>query len=74
MVDLDAYAADCRVYGHVDLGEGRMSDELNNTLELHIEDALLEDLGDGHVVAMPELMENYALLSRADREAMPHAG
>ena len=62
MVDLDAYAADCRVYGHVDLGEGRMSDELNNTLELHIEDALLEDLGDGHVVAMPELTVEHGEL------------
>jgi len=51
----DAYAADCRVYGHVELVEARLSDHLNSTLELHIRDAQLEDLADGHVVAMPEL-------------------
>ena len=55
MVDLDAYAADCRVCGYVELGEGRLSDQLNSTLELHIRDARLEGLADGHVVEMPEL-------------------
>ena len=56
MVELDAYAADCRVYGYVELGEGRLSDQLNSTLELHIRDARLEGLADDHVVEMPELM------------------
>lgn len=55
MVEFDAYAADCRVYGHVELAEGRLSDQLNHTLELHIRDARLVGLADGHVVAMPEL-------------------
>ena len=55
MIELDAYAADCRVHGQVEFGEGRLSDQLNRTLELHIRDARLEDLGDDHVVAMPEL-------------------
>jgi hypothetical protein len=55
MIELDAYAADCRVHGQVEFGEGRLSDQLNRTLKLHIRDARLEDLADGHVVAMPEL-------------------
>jgi hypothetical protein len=55
MVEFDAYAVDCRVYGQVKLGEGRLSDELDRTPKLLIRDARLEDLSDGHVVAMPEL-------------------
>jgi hypothetical protein len=55
MVELDAYAVDCRVYGQIELGDGRLSDELDRTAELLITDARLEDLVDGHVVEMPEL-------------------
>lgn len=55
MAELDAYAADCRLYGQFELVEGRLSDQLNRTPELLIRDARLEDLVDGHVVAMPEL-------------------
>jgi hypothetical protein len=55
MVELDAYAADCRVWGQVDLAEGRFSDFLNNTSELQILDAHIEGLADGHVVTMPFL-------------------
>jgi len=52
---VDAYAADCRLFGHVDLGDGRLTDLLNATPELHIADARLESLADGHVVETPEL-------------------
>jgi hypothetical protein len=55
MVELDAYAADCRLYGHIELAEGRMSDQFNDTSELLVLNARVEDLGDGHVVDMPEL-------------------
>jgi hypothetical protein len=55
MVEIDAYAADCRVYGQVELDADRLSDQLDRTLELLIQDARLQDLADGHVVAMPEL-------------------
>jgi hypothetical protein len=55
MVQLDAYAADCRVWGQVELVEGRISDQLNNTAQLQILDAHIEDLADGHVVTMPQL-------------------
>ena len=55
MIEFDAYAADCRVYGQVELVEGRLSDQLNRTEAIHIRDAQLEDLGDGHVIAMPAI-------------------
>jgi hypothetical protein len=55
MVELDAYAADCRLYGQIDLAEGRMSDQFNDTAELLVLNARVQDLGDGHVVDLPEL-------------------
>jgi hypothetical protein len=55
MVEIHAYAADCRVHGRVEFGEGRLSDQLNQTPELLIRDARLEGLADGHVVAISEL-------------------
>jgi hypothetical protein len=56
VLDLDAYAADCRLFfGRIDLGDGRLTDRLNATPELRIEDARLESLDDGHVVETPEL-------------------
>ncbi len=55
MIELEAFATDCRVYGHVELGDQRMTDALNAASELRIRDARLEALSDGHVVEMPEL-------------------
>jgi hypothetical protein len=55
VVEFYAYAADCRLHGQVELVEARLSDQLNSTGEVLIRDAELEDLADGHVVAMPEL-------------------
>jgi hypothetical protein len=55
VVDFDAYALDCLVHGTVELGDGRLSDQLNRLLELVIRDPRLEDLADGHVVSLPEL-------------------
>lgn len=55
VIELDAYAADCRLFGLVDLEEGRLTDLLNATLELPIRDARLESLADGHVVEASEL-------------------
>jgi hypothetical protein len=55
VVEFDAYAADCRAFGQVELGVGRLSDELDRAPELVVRDVRLEDLADGHVVAMPEL-------------------
>jgi hypothetical protein len=59
MIALDAYAADCRVYGQVDIGESRMTDALNASPVLHIQDARVESLENGRVVEMPELSVAY---------------
>ena len=55
MVESDAYAADCRVHGQIEVGEGRLSDQLNRTPELLIRDARLEGLDDGQLVDMSEI-------------------
>ena len=55
MIDLDAYAADCRLFGRVDIGDGRLTDFLNATPELSIRGASLESLDDGHLTEIPEI-------------------
>ena len=59
MIALEAYAADCRVYGQVDIGESRMTDALNASPILHIQDARMESLENGRVVEMAELSVAY---------------
>ncbi|HZL32851.1 MAG TPA: hypothetical protein VFC81_02605 [Verrucomicrobiae bacterium] len=56
MIEMDAYAADCRLFGLVDLGEARLTDILNGTSELRLREARLESLADGHVMEAPELI------------------
>jgi len=71
MIELEAYAADCRLFGRLDLGDGRLTDLLNATPELRIRDARLESLADGHVVEAPELAvarhELYAVVASGPR-------
>ena len=69
MIALEAYASDCRLFGSVDLGDGRLTDLLNASPELRIHDARLESLADGHVVETPEL-----LLARDELCAVVAAG
>jgi hypothetical protein len=52
---LVAWAGDCRLRGEVELGEGRLSDQVNERDLLTFFGATLEALGDGHEVAMDEL-------------------
>ena len=52
---LVAWAGDCRVRGEVDLGEGRLSDQVNEGDLLTFFGATLEALEDGHEVAVDEL-------------------
>jgi hypothetical protein len=52
---LVAWAGDCRVRGEVDLGDGRLSDEVNEGDLLTFFAATLEAIEDGHVVAVEEL-------------------
>jgi len=55
VLDVDAYAADCRLFGRADLGDGRLTDKLNATRELNIEGVRLESLDDGHAVDADEI-------------------
>jgi len=55
MIDFEAYSGDCRLHGRLELGEGRLTDLLNTTPELHVLDARLESLADGRVVDLPEV-------------------
>lgn len=50
-----AWAGDCVVKGSVDLGEGRLSDQVNELEVVTFFDATLQALDDGHVVAVDEL-------------------
>jgi hypothetical protein len=50
-----AYAGDCVVRGEVELGEGRLSDEVNSRDLLMFRTATLEALADGHQVQLDEL-------------------
>jgi hypothetical protein len=52
---LVAWAGDCRVRGEVDLGEGRLSDQVNEGDLLTFFAATLEALEDGHEVVVDEL-------------------
>jgi hypothetical protein len=59
VLDFDAYAADCRLFGHLEPGDGRLTDLLNATQELRIMDVRLESLEDGHVVEIPEIVVSF---------------
>jgi hypothetical protein len=71
MVEIEAYAADCRVFGKTDAGDGRLTDLLNGARELRIEDVRLKSLSDGHILEMPELTvgwdELYAVVAAGPR-------
>ena len=71
MIELDAYAADCRLFGRLDPGDGRLSDLLNASAELQISDARIESLLDDRVVSYPDLdvplNELYAVVATGIR-------
>ena len=53
-LNIVAYAADCRVFGRLELDVERMSDLLNGAQTYDLSEAVFESLDDGHRVAMPE--------------------
>jgi hypothetical protein len=55
VIALDAYAADCRLYGQVEIGGARMTDALNASPVLRVQDARLESLNDRRIVELPEV-------------------
>jgi hypothetical protein len=56
VIDFDAFAADCRLRGRLDLTGPRMTDLLNAAPGLTVVDARLESLEDGHEVQVPEVV------------------
>ncbi len=59
---LVAWAGDCVVRGDVSIGEGRLSDHVNQVELLTFFGATLDSLDDGHQVAVDELeVERYEL-------------
>jgi hypothetical protein len=52
---LVAWAGDCVVRGSIDVGDGRLSDQVNELDLLTFFDATLEALDDGHLVRVDEI-------------------
>jgi hypothetical protein len=82
VTELNAFAADCRLMGEVALGEGRLTDLLNELEDVRIVDAHLESLDDGHVATLDVLVvsrdELFAVVAgeprgSADRRLHTHA-
>jgi hypothetical protein len=59
MIALDAYAADCRVHGQIDIGDARMTDVLNTSPKLTIQNTRLESLNNRRVLELSELTVEY---------------
>src|SRR6266566_2009522 len=54
LLNIVAYAADCRVLGRLELEAERISDLLNDAQTYELSDAVFESLEDGHRLEMPE--------------------
>jgi hypothetical protein len=59
---LVAWAGDCMVRGSVELGEGRLSDQVNELDVVTFFDVTLRALDDGHEVSVDELEVDHAEL------------
>jgi hypothetical protein len=62
LVELTAYAGDCRLSGYVALEAERLSDLLNDHDEYELIDVLLESLEDGHAVEVSRVLVGRAEL------------
>jgi hypothetical protein len=71
VIEFNAYAADCRLFGRLEPGDGRLSDLLNASAELQISDARIESIVDDRVVHHPDLQvplnELYAVVATGIR-------
>lgn len=71
MIEFNAYAADCRLFGRLEPGDGRLSDLLNASAELHISEARIESIVDdrvvSHTVLDVPLNELYAVVATGIR-------
>ena len=71
MIEFNAYAADCRLFGRLEPGDGRLSDLLNASAELQISQVRIESIVDdrvvGHTVLDVPLNELYAVVATGIR-------
>ncbi|HLY14948.1 MAG TPA: hypothetical protein VKR24_11410 [Candidatus Limnocylindrales bacterium] len=71
MIEFDAYAVDCRLFGRLEPGDGRLSDLLNASVELRLSQARIESIVDDRIVshALLEvpLNELYAVVATGSR-------
>ena len=71
MIEFNAYAADCRLFGRLEPGDGRLSDLLNASAELQISQVRIESIVDdrvvGHTVLDVPLNELYAVVATGNR-------
>ena len=71
MIEFSAYAVDCRLFGRLEPGDGRLSDLLNASAALQISQARIESIIDDRVVGHPvfevPLNELYAVVATGNR-------
>lgn len=71
MIEFNAYAVDCRLFGRLEPGDGRLSDLLNASAALQISHARIESIIDdrvvGHAVLGVPLNELYAVVATGIR-------
>jgi hypothetical protein len=71
VIEFNAYAADCRLFGRLEPGDGRLSDLLNASAELQISPARIESIVDDRVVEHSlldvPLNELYAVVATGTR-------
>jgi hypothetical protein len=71
VIEFNAYAADCRLFGRLEPGDGRLSDLLNASAELQVSEARIESIVDdrvvGHTVLDVPLNELYAVVATGIR-------
>jgi hypothetical protein len=71
VIEFNAYAADCRLFGRLEPGDGRLSDLLNASAELQISPARIESIVDDRVVEHTlldvPLNELYAVVATGTR-------
>jgi hypothetical protein len=71
VIEFNAYAADCRLFGRLEAGDGRLSDLLNASAELQISQARIESIVDDRVVDNAALdvplNELYAVVATGNR-------
>jgi len=71
VIEFSAYAVDCRLFGLLEPGDGRLSDLLNASADLQISEARIESIIDdrvvGHAVFEVPLNELYAVVATGTR-------